>query len=186
MPDQRHQKYFGRDSVELPDSVETEPRLTFRLIELEVGLVFPMCWQITLLLTSSRTRHRRTVLRGIQVDLGFGEIRESSSVIHIHVSEHDMSYVVRGKTEPLNVPKGRLCRIEKWPNHAFERFAQPRIALGNIVSTQAGIHEDQARFGFDQQNVADEFSLLASFAADQASPDGAHRCAVKVMDFHGW
>ena len=97
-----------------------------------------------------------------------------------------------GKTTTLRAVSGLVHPLEGSIRFAGQDLARvsasarARLGIAHVPEAEAGVHQDQARLGLDQETVAHQAGLRARVSADQAPSDGAHGGAIQMMDAHAF
>ena len=92
---------------------------------------------------------------------------------------------MRVKSQLTHLMKGGFHHQQAWSERAMEHGAQA-VRMRHIAGAQSTANQRQALTAFEQQAVTHEPRAFAptTFARQQASPNGAKRAAIKVVDSH--
>ncbi len=94
-------------------------------------------------------------------------------MIGVQVGEDDVPNVVAAEAESVELVRRRLGGLEHGPGDEPDR-SHPSLRVGAVVDSEAGVDEDQAVVGFDQQHMADALRPA----------DRVHGAAVEMVNLH--
>lgn len=102
--------------------------------------------------------HSGAVERGIQfalvdVYLCSRKIRQAAGVVEVHVGQQDMLHIIGGVSQRLHLVQRRLVDVIEQANDHV-KGTHHRGRPGDILCAVAGIDEDQALAGVNQQTVS--------------------------------
>ncbi len=130
-----HEQDLRVQPVQRPDRVEAEPgvALGFR-IRHPVRAVRPLGGAVAdaVLGVGAGRRHRGAVFGLGQVDLGPGEVGQTSRVVEVEVAEHDVPYALRPEAQPGHLVQRGLRQVQHGLGPAEEVRAE--ILLGRATS----------------------------------------------------
>ena len=107
------------------------------------------------------------------MNLGVRKIRDAADVVRVEVGENDVADVLAAEAELIELVGRGLGGDEHRPGDEPHR-PDPFCRIGAVLEAEAGVDEDQAVVGLDQQNVADTVR----------GPRRVHRAAVEMMNLH--
>jgi hypothetical protein len=106
------------------------------------------------------------------MNLRLREVGDAADVIEVEVRNHDVPHVIPAEAEGFHLCDGSLLEIKDRPTEEPYR-PQPGPGARAVVGAEAGVDEDEAVVGLDQQHVA-----------DQRCGRQTHRAAVEVVHLH--
>ena len=88
------------------------------------------------------------------MDLGVGEVGQAAGVVGVEVGGDDAAHVGGGEAERLDLLERRLSIVGLRARISLKAGAEPAEVAG-VLDAEAGVDQDQAVVGLDQQAVAD-------------------------------
>lgn len=116
--------------------------------------------------------HRPVGLVGGHMDLGLREIGESADVVHVEMGDDDVPDVVGAEAQRFDLPGRGLGAAQRGADNVPGK-AEARRRVGAVLETEAGVDENEAVIGLDEEHVA-----------DQQQTGGLDGAAIQVVDLH--
>src|SRR3712207_243991 len=110
-------------------------------------------------------------------------------MVEIEMGEHDVAHVGGREAERLDLADRGLLLAQLDVEHRAHRAGDARLGrpmrVVDVLEAVAGVDEDEAAVGLDQQAVADEMALEALAApVEQPAAERAIGAAIEMMDAH--
>ena len=86
------------------------------------------------------------------------KIGQSSRVIHVQMRDHDVTNILRMKSDTFDLCVGCLVGIEDRAQHSSINSTQTAGGMSDILATKSCINENQAFRRLNQETMADEFT----------------------------
>ena len=105
--------------------------------------------------------------------MGVWEVGDTADVIGVEVRDHDVANVLAAEAESVELVCRGLARHEHRSGDEADR-AHPCWRVGAVVDPEAGVDENQAVIGLDEQHMTDAVGRARR----------VHRAAIEMVDLH--